>query len=191
LTVRAKVVDAFLLARLKTELIAPATLQYVTEALGRELNRRIDERPRLIAEAQIARERSAEKLQRLVEAIENGVPPASVAQAITDRQAELASLDTSLAELNGPLHQRLAVMPAWVRQQLEDIVGLLTESPERTKNEFQRMGLRVTMMPMVGENARPYYQADVVNSLACVAGITEIRDLSPSAVDRSDLPEAL
>src|SRR6478735_5030622 len=45
LTVRAKVADAHLLAGLKAELLAPATLQYVIEALGQELNRRIDDRP--------------------------------------------------------------------------------------------------------------------------------------------------
>jgi hypothetical protein len=56
-------------------------------------------------------------------------------------------------------------MPAWVRQQLDDLVGLLTENPERTKAEFQRLGMRVTMMPTLSENGRSYYRADVVNSL--------------------------
>jgi hypothetical protein len=79
----------------------------------------------------------------------------------------------TLAELNAPLHQRLAVVPAWVRQQLEDIVGLLSETPERTKAEFQSLNLRVTMTPKLGENARPYYQADVVNPLPYLAGITK------------------
>ena len=43
--------------------------------------------------------------------------------------------------------------------------------------------------PTVAENVTPFYQADVVNSLPCRAGITEIRDVSPSAVDRLD-PQA-
>ena len=75
LTVRAKVADAHLLARLRTELLAPATLTYITEALAAALNRRIDERPRLIAEAESTREQARERLQRLVEAIENGISP--------------------------------------------------------------------------------------------------------------------
>jgi hypothetical protein len=99
-------------------------------------------------------------------------------------------LGATLADLDAPMHQRLAVMPAWVRQQLEDLVGLLSETPERTKAEFQRLGMRVTTTPTVAENARLFYRADVVNSLPCLAGITEIRDLSPSTVDRSDPPAA-
>jgi DNA invertase Pin-like site-specific DNA recombinase len=187
LTIRAKVADQYLLEGLKAELLAPATLQYVTEALGRALNRRIDERPRLLGEAQIARERAAQRLQRLVDAIEHGVAPSSVAAAISERQAEVANLDAMLAELDAPLVQRLAVMPAWVGQQLEGVVNLLSETPERTKAEFHRLGLRVTMTPTIGENSRRYYQADVVNSLPWLAGLTEMRDVSPSTVDRSDL----
>jgi DNA invertase Pin-like site-specific DNA recombinase len=190
LTIRAKIADACLLEGLKAELVAPMTLEHVTDALGRELNRRIHDRPRLLAEARSAREQAAQRLQRLVDAIENGVPAGTVARAIGDRQAELGRLDATLRELDEPLSQRLAVMPTWVRQQLEDLVGLLSVTPERTKTEFQRLGLHVTMTRMVAENARPYYQADVVNSLPCLAGITEMRELSPSAVDRLHPPAA-
>jgi hypothetical protein len=120
-----------------------------------------------------------------VDAIEHGVPAQTVAGSIAERQAELAHLDATLRELDTPLDQRLAVMPVWVRQQLEDVVRLLSDPPERTKAEFQRLGMRVTMTCVVGRNARPYYQADVVNSLPCLAGITEMRELSPSDLHRS------
>jgi hypothetical protein len=189
-TIRAKIADAYLLEGLKTELLAPATLHAITEALGDALNQRIDERQRRLAEAQAARQRVAERLQRLVEAIENGLSPSSLAGAIHEREAELARLDATQSDLDAPLSRRLAVMPAWVRQQLEDLVGLLSETPERTKTEFQRLGLRVTMTPCKTEEHRFYYRADVVNSLPCLAGITEMRDLSPSAVDRLDLQAA-
>jgi len=63
----------------------------------------------------------------------------------------------------------------------------MNETPERTKAEFQRLAMRVTMTPTGGERGRQYYRADVVNSLPCLAGITEMREVSPSAVDRSDL----
>ena len=57
-------------------------------------------------------------------------------------------------------------------QQLEDLVTLLSESPERPKADFQRLALRVTMTPMIDAAiARPLYRADVVNSLPCLAGI--------------------
>jgi hypothetical protein len=65
-------------------------------------------------------------------------------------------------------------------------LSVLAGVPERTKTEFQRLGLRVTMTPKIAETARQYYQADVVNSLPCLSEITEMRDISPSAVDRSD-----
>jgi hypothetical protein len=68
-----------------------------------------------------------------------------------------------------------------VRQQLEDLVGLLTENPERTKAEFQRLGMRVTMTSTMGENTRRYYQGEVVNSLLCLTGMTEMRDFSATA----------
>jgi DNA invertase Pin-like site-specific DNA recombinase len=191
LTIRAKVADAYLLAGLKAELLAPATVTYVTDALASALNQRIDARPQLLAEAMAAQEQTRQRLQRLVEAIENGVPASTVAAAIGEREAELARLAATLADLSEPIQQRLAVMPAWVRLQLEDLVTLLSESPERTKAEFRRLGLRVTMTPVVDAAiARPFYRADVVNSLPCLAGLTDMREVSPSTVDRLDLRAA-
>jgi DNA invertase Pin-like site-specific DNA recombinase len=187
LTVRAKVADAYVLSGLKAELLKPATLKYITDALAAELNRRIDERPQLLAEAQTTREQARQRLQRLVDAIEAGIPAATLTGPIAERQAEISRLDATLLELSEPLHQRLAVMPAWVRQQLDDLAGLLTDSPERTKAELQGLGLRVTMTPRLREDGRAFYQADVVNSLPCLAGITEMRDVSCSTVDRLDL----
>jgi hypothetical protein len=100
--------------------------------------------------------------------------------------------DTTPANDEGPT-DRQAVPASFVSDGGEpgpqDLVGLLSETPERTKAEFQRLGVRVTMTPTVAENARLFYRADVVNSLPCLAGITEIRDVSPSTVDRSD-PQA-
>jgi hypothetical protein len=189
LTIRAKVADAYLLEGLKAELLKPTTLAYVTDALTDALNRRIDRRPELLAEAEAAREEARQRVQRLVDAIEQGVPPSTLAGAIKERQTELERLDATLQELSVPMDERLAVMPIWVRQQLEDLVGLLSDTPERTKAEFQRLNLRVTMKPVTPENGQPYYQADVVNSLPCLSGITEIRVVSPSTVDRLD-PQA-
>jgi hypothetical protein len=185
LTVRAKIVDASLLDGLKTELLRPATVKYITDALATALNQRIDERLRLVHEAMTAREHAQQRLQRLIEAIENGVAAATLAAAVNERQAELVRLDATRAELAEPLHQRLAVIPVWVRQQLEALVELLNGTPERTKSEFQRLGMAVTMAPVSGDDGRLFYRADVVNSLPWLAGITEIRDVSPSAVDRS------
>jgi len=178
LTIRAKIVDAHLLARLKVELEAPATLAYVTEALATALNQRLDARPQLLTEAKAAREQAQQRLQRLVDAIEQGVAASTLAGAIAERQTDLERLDAILREFAEPLQQRLAVMPAWVRQQLEDLTSLLSETPERTKLEFQRLGLRVTMVPIHDEGARPFYRADVAASLPMLAGVGTCRRIS-------------
>jgi DNA invertase Pin-like site-specific DNA recombinase len=188
-TTRAKIVDAHLLAALKRELLAPGTVQYVTDTLSRAINARIANRPQLLADAQRERQDTKERLQRLVDAIENGVPASSVAGAISERQGAIERLDGTIAALSEPLHQRLAVMPTWVSQQLEDLTGLLSDTPERTKVQFQALGLKVTMHPRQTEDGKNYYQADVVNSLPWLAGITDIRGNPPSTTDATDPPE--
>jgi site-specific DNA recombinase len=182
LTVRAKIVDARLLEELKRQLLDPGTVRYVADALAAELNRLIDERPRLDAAARAAREQATQRLRRLVDAIESGVPPATLSAAIVEREAEIAALDVELTSLAQPLRARLAVMPAWVRQQLQDLAGLLSETPQRTKTEFHRLGLAVTMHAVRDEGLRPFYRAVGRASLPCLAGIT---DVSGSTVDRS------
>jgi hypothetical protein len=185
-TVRAKVADACLLQALKQELLAPPTIRYVTDALTSALNRQINDQPRLLAEARSAREQVTQRLQRLVDAIEHGVDPSTVATAIRERQADVERLDATIVDLSEPLHQRLAVMPAWVRQQLEDLAGVLAETPERAKREFQRLGLQVQMAPQKLENGRPYYQATVESSLPCLSGMADLRGNDFSTVDRLD-----
>lgn len=186
LTSRAKVVDAHLLAALQRELLAPQTVQYVTDALGRALSERISKRPQLLADAERERHDAQQRLQRLVDAIEHGVSATSVAPAIAERQATLARLDTTIADLAmSQPEQRLAVMPGWVRQQLEDLSALLSATPERTKAEFHRLGLRVTMHPQRTDAGSVYYRAAVESALPFLAGIADMRESRPSAVDRS------
>ena len=122
----------------EAELLEPATIKYAADALAAALNRLIDDRPVRQAERQTARDDIAERLQRLVVAIEQGVPASTVAAAIVERQAELARLDAELTTFAEPLQQRLAVIPAWVEQQLQDVASLLSEAPARTKAEFRR-----------------------------------------------------
>ena len=49
LTIRSKVVDAALLDTTRRELLAPATVRYIAEALADALQHRSDERPRALA----------------------------------------------------------------------------------------------------------------------------------------------
>jgi hypothetical protein len=183
LTIRAKIADSHLLAELRRELVAPSTVRYVTDAVRTALNEQIDSRPRLIQEARATREQMRQRLARLVDAIEQGGTSAAVLTAVRDREAEVARLDALLADLAEPLHERLAVMPTWVRQQLEDVVGLLSETPERTKTEFRRLALSIVMHPIRDEGSPSFYSAIGQAALPCLAGI---RDLSVPTVDRSD-----
>jgi DNA invertase Pin-like site-specific DNA recombinase len=191
LTVRAPLVDRALLERLRVELTAAETVRYIADSLAKALNQRVDQRPQLQAETAAALEQARQRLQRLIDAIESGVPAASVAGAIADRQADIARLSVRLSDFDEPLAHRLAVMPAWVRQQLEDVAGLLSDTPERTKAEFQRLGLRVTMTPQKGANGpRRWYRADVESSLPQLLGSSNIGGSDFSTVDRLHLPQA-
>jgi hypothetical protein len=56
-------------------------------------------------------------------------------------EADLSRLEVDLAELDEPIRDRLAVIPSWVRPQVTDVVGLLSDTTERAKREFQRLGV--------------------------------------------------
>ena len=156
LTIRAKVADAVLLEGLQAELLRPSTVDYIAGQLTRALNEVVDQRPQRRAELQRTRETAEQKLRNLVAAVENGAGAPTVFQAIKDREVEIRVLDGQLATDDEPIAERLAVIPTWVRQQLEDAAGLLREGPERAKTEFQRLGIRFTVHPVHDEGPRPF-----------------------------------
>jgi hypothetical protein len=73
----------------------------------------------------LAKEAAERKLSYLTAAVETGLGTPSVFQAMKDREAEIRTLESQLRAFNEPLEQRLAVIPTWVRQQLEDAAALL------------------------------------------------------------------
>lgn len=175
LTVRAKVADPRLLAGLKAELLAPATVQYITEQLGAALNRQLEADPRRPADIRRDRAEAERRLSRLIEAIERGIAPGDVASRITAIKAEIAALDHALTVLAEPQRERLAVMPAWVTQRLADVVSALQLSTERTKAEFQRLALQVTMTPMPAPGGRAFYRAVVESDLPELVDVADLR----------------
>jgi site-specific DNA recombinase len=181
LTIRTHLTDQLLLEALQTELLKPGTIRYVTDAVARELNRRIAERPRAETELRAARQRAGDRLRRLVAALEEGTPAASVLGAIREREAEIAGLDAQLAELQEPVEQRLAVLPTWVRQQVGDLAALMGDTPERARVEFQRLKLAITLRP-VRTNGRPHYRAEARADLPWLA-VT--RDFAGTRTDPS------
>jgi hypothetical protein len=134
-----KPVVPVLLEGLQRELAAPATVDYITNALTTALNRAMDERPRRQAEALTAQETAKRRLANLVAAVaDNGASPALL-DGIREHEAELARLTAEVASLEEPLKDRLTVMPVWVQQQFKDLTGLLSGRPQRTNAEFSRL----------------------------------------------------
>jgi len=66
------------------------------------------------------------------------------------------------------LDEKLAVIPSWVRQQLEDTAGLLTDTPEKTKTVFRRLGVSFTLFPVYTESPRPFLRAEAATDFAHV-----------------------
>jgi len=160
LTIRAKIADAALLAGLRAELLQPATVAYITDRLADALNRIRDQRPQDRGAIDRAKAAAEQKLRNLITAVEEGAGAPTLLSAIRAREAEIRALEAQRAALDEPLEQRLAVMPVWVRQQLEDSAGLLAESPERSKAEFQRLELQFTIRPVYDEAPRAFLRAE-------------------------------
>jgi site-specific DNA recombinase len=168
LTIRAKIADAALLAGLRAELLRPETVTNLTSVLATELNAALDQRPALRERAERALRDARRRLDNLIAAIEDGAGGPAVRDAIGSREADVHRLERELEALAEPLEQKLAVMPTWVRQQLEDVVGLLAETPERTKAEFKRFGVSFTLHPSYSEGARPFLRAQGTTDFAHV-----------------------
>ena len=86
------------------------------------------------------------KLANLVAAIENGIALPQVHEQVAKRQAELRQIDEELETLERPADVNISVIPTWVEQQVRDLSGLLAESPQRAKDEFQRLNMEVTIL---------------------------------------------
>lgn len=94
-----------------------------------ELNRIIDQRPTLRARGAEALRETQGRLDNLVAAIESGGSSSSLVEAVRAREADFRRLQTDLEALSDPLEQKLAVMPTWVRRQLEDMARFCRSPP--------------------------------------------------------------
>ncbi len=168
LTIRAKIADPALLAGLRAELLRPDTVTRVTSLLAAELNALLDQRPAARERAETTLRDARRRLQNLVQAVEEGAGGITLREALTTREAEVRRLESELTALAEPIERKLAVMPTWVRQQLQDLAGLLAEMPERTKAEFKRLGVSFTLHPVQEEGARPFFRAEGTSDFARV-----------------------
>jgi hypothetical protein len=168
LTIRAKVADAVLVAGLRAHLLHPDTLRTVTESLAAALNAVIDERPKRRESIEKAITDADRRLRHLIDVIEAGSTAPAILQAVSGREADIARLRAELNALDELLDDKLAVIPSWVRQQLEDTAGLLTVTPERTKSVFRQMGVSFTLYPVQEEGQRPFLRAEGASDFAHV-----------------------
>ncbi|PYR74942.1 MAG: hypothetical protein DMF86_16800, partial [Acidobacteria bacterium] len=78
------------------------------------------------------------------------------------RETEIARLEGELRALDERLDGKLAVMPGWVRHQLADLAGLLSDTPERTKTAFRDLGVGFTLSPVGAPDTgrRPFLRAE-------------------------------
>jgi site-specific DNA recombinase len=160
LTIRAKVADDVLVAGLRAELLKPETLRTVTEQLASALNAVIDQRPKRREALERAIAESERKLRHLVEAVEAGSSAPAILEAVEAREADITRLQAEREALDEPLDEKLAVIPSWVRQHLEDTAGLLSDTPERTKTLFRQFGVSFTLYPVHDEGSRPFLRAE-------------------------------
>jgi len=126
---------------------------------------------------QTRRDAVAKKLAHLVEAIKRGISLPAVSEQITRREAELQQLNNDVAACDHPVDVDIAVIPTWVRQQLQDLSGLLADTPERAKAELQRLNMRFTVSP-VRDEGRPFLRVEGVGNLRALCGT---RDLPTTA----------
>lgn len=166
ITIRAKIADAHLLAGLRAELLRPETVEYVTAALTAELNHVIDERPKARRRLEDGLKDARRRLANLITAVEDGSGSTALFGAVKSREAEVYRMEIELGALDEPLERKLAVMPTWVRQQLADTAGLLSETPERAKTEFKRLGVGFTLHPVYDEGARSFLRAEGTTEFA-------------------------
>ena len=182
LTVMVKIVDPLVLKRLQEALLTRAMVKTITDAVAAEVTKGLHAQPSERAVLETRREATEKKLANLVEAIENGVALPSVAQTIATRESELRQINDDLAARAQSVDVDVAVIPTWVRQQLQDLSGLLAENPVRAKAELHRLNMHFTVTP-VRDEGKPFLRVEATGDLAELCGI---RDL-PSARSKKAL----
>jgi len=87
LTIRIKVAEPQILAKLQEELLKPGTLDYITSAVQKEVKRVSAAKPKDVGALRKQLEQEKRKLQNLVSALEGGASaPGAILKAVGDRE---------------------------------------------------------------------------------------------------------
>jgi DNA invertase Pin-like site-specific DNA recombinase len=156
LTIRIKVAEPQMLARLQAELRQPKNVAYIARAVEREAKKAATATKDSAIRQQLDQEKR--KLQNLVSALEGGVAaPSTVLKAIAERERSISELERALeTSAAAPKNVELGDLTAWVDAQLADLASVLKENVPRVKSEFRRLNLALRFSPVEAE-PRPYY----------------------------------
>ena len=173
LTIRAKVADPVVLQRLQEAMLDPTTLKRMTKSVTTEVMKALSTAPSDRKKLQQRRDDVEKKLANLVAAIEHGIALPKVHEQVATRQAELRQIDEQLEILERPADVDISVIPTWVEQQVRDLSGLLADSPQRAKDEFQRLNMRFTVTP-IRDKERPFLRVEGTGDLDSLCGIKNL-----------------
>lgn len=159
LRARVEHADAALLDGLQAELCADATVRYITDRVAAAVNAAIDARPAARAALEDARAALTQKIRHLTDAVEAGAGTGAVLQALQVREDERRALDAQLATYEDALPgRRLAVLPTWVRQQLQHTADMLRDGQDRARAVFRDLDIRFVVAPVDGDG-KPFLRA--------------------------------
>ena len=186
LTIRAKVADPVVLQRLQEALLEPTMLKRMTKAVTTDVRKALSTAPSDRKKLEKRRNDVDRKLANLVAAIEHGIALPKVHEQVAKRQAELRQIDEELETLERPADVNISVIPTWVEQQVRDLSGLLAESPQRAKDEFQRLNMRFSVSP-IRDEGKPFLRVEGTGDLDTLCGV---RNLPSTARSKPPRPPA-
>jgi site-specific DNA recombinase len=182
LTIRIKVAEPQILRKLQTELLTPDSLAYISGSVEKQVQKALAAPKDGSGDIQRQLDQERRKLQNLISAIEGGsTTPSALLKAVAEREAAIKRLETELHKREEkPSVRKLPDIPAWVAEQLQELVGLLKTDPAKVKSEFRRLNLQLKFHPTEAE-PRPYYLVQGQCDLSALV-FFYLRSRRPSAV---------
>jgi DNA invertase Pin-like site-specific DNA recombinase len=167
LTIRIKVAEPQLVARLRLQLLEPETVTYIASQLRDALSQEVRPTPDL--RKQLAEEQR--KRTNLIAAIERGANVLSVLATLKEREATIARLEREIEAVSAAVKKPLddTELRVWVEHQLSDLYGLLKDNPQRAKAEFRRLNLSLVFDPIAQESDNPYFRVNGQCDLSALA----------------------
>jgi site-specific DNA recombinase len=184
LTIRVKVAEPQILAKLQAELLKPEAVAYVTQRLEKEIKKALAGGSKNSDDVRRRLQQEKRKVQNLVTALAEGASnSASVLAAIAEKEKIIAQFERELE--SAPVKRAevpLADLRRWVEGQLSDLVALLKFDVPKVKAEFRRLNLALTFTP-TDASPRPHFVVTGQCDLSALA-FSFVRPRSSAASSR-------